>query len=244
MTTLRITLSTVLAIAAGHPAYAQLQGPSTGSTPYVLPVVPGIETISVFTTDNTGGNPDDTVLGYGMAGIPDGMGAFDNGDGTFTLIVNHEIPGGLGVVRAHGGAGAFLSEWIVSKHTLAVFSGQDLIKRVFGWNAATQSSTTTQLANPVFLRFCSADLPAPTAFFNSATGLGSTARIYLNGEEDTTHGWALAHVASGSAKGNTYILGKFNLSTNGSGLTGVGAWENVLANPFEQDTPTSWRLAR
>src|SRR5262249_55974528 len=27
---------------------------------------------------------------------------------------------------------------------------------------------------------------------------------------------------------------KFNLSTNGSGLTAVGAWENALANPFSQ----------
>src|SRR4029077_6998106 len=33
----------------------------------------------------------------------------------------------------------------------------------------------------------------------------------------------------------SYVLGKFNLSTNGSGLTGVGSWENALANPFPQD---------
>jgi hypothetical protein len=28
--------------------------------------------------------------GYTMAAIPDGMGAFDNGDGTFTLMMNHD----------------------------------------------------------------------------------------------------------------------------------------------------------
>ena len=27
-----------------------------------------------------------------MAGIPDGLGAFDNGDGTMTVLMNHELP--------------------------------------------------------------------------------------------------------------------------------------------------------
>jgi hypothetical protein len=45
----------------------------------------------------------------------------------------------------------------------------------------------------------------------------------------------MATVASGPDKGKSYVLGKFNLSTNGSGLTAVGAWENALANPFPQN---------
>jgi len=57
-----------------------------------------------------------------MAGVPDGMGAYDNGDGTFTLLVNHEIPSRLRVKRAHGSVGAFVSEWIINKQTLAVYS--------------------------------------------------------------------------------------------------------------------------
>src|SRR5205085_5213216 len=105
------------------------------------------------------------------------------------------------------------------------------------WNTATQA-TGSAMVNPTFFRFCSADLPAPTAFYNSSTGFGSTARIYLNGEESTSpgHGWALAHVATGSSKGSSYILGKFDLTTDGSGLTGLGSWENLLACPFSQDT--------
>jgi hypothetical protein len=35
-------------------AYAQSTGPSTLSTPYVLPTLPNYETISLLTTDNTG----------------------------------------------------------------------------------------------------------------------------------------------------------------------------------------------
>ena len=41
--------------------------------------------------------------------------------------------------------------------------------------------------------------------------------------------------STGSNAGDGFILGKFNLSTNGSGLTGVGGWENLLANPLAQD---------
>src|SRR5262249_18310360 len=35
--------------------------------------------------------------------------------------------------------------------------------------------------------------------------------------------------------GKAYELGKFNLTTNGSGLTGIANSENTLANPFVQD---------
>jgi hypothetical protein len=230
-----IAIVVSVAIAVHAQNQGQTTGISTGSTPYVLPLLAGTDTISIFTVDNTGINADDSVGGYGMAGVPDGMGAYDNGDGTFTLLLNHEIPSGLGVARAHGGVGAFVSEWIISKNTLGVLAGSDLIKTVFGWNVATQASDTSPLVNAVFFRFCSADLPARTAFYNSATGLGSQERIFMDGEEDSTHGWALAHVATGASKGKTYILGKFNLTTNGSGRTGVGNWETLVANPFEQD---------
>ena len=32
-----------------------------------------------------------------MVGIPDGLGAFDNGDGTFTVLMNHELGNTQGV---------------------------------------------------------------------------------------------------------------------------------------------------
>ena len=57
----------------------------------------------------------------------------------------------------------------------------------------------------------------------------------MGGEEGGANGWAVANVASGVDKGKSYILGKFNLTTNGSGLTGIGAWETLSANPVAQD---------
>jgi hypothetical protein len=40
--------------------------------------------------DSVNDKPEST-LPYRMVGIPDGMGAFDNHDGTFTLLMNHEV---------------------------------------------------------------------------------------------------------------------------------------------------------
>jgi hypothetical protein len=183
-------------------------GPSTTTTPYIIPVAPGVKLTSILTTG-------DAVNGYKMAGIPDGLGAYDNGDGTFTVLMNHEIGSSLGAVRAHGGKGAFVSAWVINKSDLKVVSGGDLIKNVYNWDTTTQkSSTTTSVVN--FSRFCSADLPEVSAYYNDKTGLGTQERIFMDGEEGGATGYQLATVATGANKGNTYILGKFDLNTNGS----------------------------
>lgn len=235
-TTLPFILAASIALAAN--ALAQLQGPSTGSTPYILPTAPGYATKALLTVDNVTIS-DDTVpkIGggtYGLDGLPDGLGAFDNGDGTLTLIMNHEFGETSGIVRSHGSKGAYLSKFVIDKNTLTVTSGEDLMKQIFGWNTSTQQSNASATTT-AFTRFCSSDLAAPTAYYNAATSLGSTARIYLHGEEGGVGGRVQATVATGTSFGNSYTLGRFNLTTNGSGLTAVGAWENIVANPFAQD---------
>jgi|GEM_PF-483937 len=220
--------------AAAAPAEGTSTGPSSSATPYVLPISgSGVSTKSLLTVG-------DAVNGYAMVGIPDGLGAFDNGDGTFTLLMNQELGSGSGAVRAHGAKGAFVSSWVINKADLSVVSGADLIQNVYGWNSTSQSSNSSPNnganGNAIALnRFCSADLPAASAFYNASSGLGSQARIFMNGEEGGSNGYPIATIATGTGKGNAYVLGKFNLSTNGSGLTGVGGWENLLANPYAQD---------
>src|SRR5690349_12007387 len=84
---------------AGATALAQFGGPSSSHTAYVIPTVPAAKTSSILTVG-------DTVNGsYRMVGLPDGLGAFDNGDGTFTLLMNHELGSTQGIVRAHGSKG-------------------------------------------------------------------------------------------------------------------------------------------
>jgi hypothetical protein len=206
---------------------AQFSGPSSSQSPYVLPSLPVVKTASILTVG-------DSIGGYRMVGLPDGLGAFDNGDGTFTVLMNHEIVNTLGVTRDHGGKGAFVSKWVIDKSTMGVISGSDLMQEVFLWDTATQRSFAGS-APFSFNRFCSGDLPKVSAFYNHATGLGTQQRIYMHGEESGTTGFQQATVVTGPDAGKSYVLGKFNLSTNGSGLTGVGGWENALANPYPQN---------
>ncbi len=219
----RLSIAIALAFAASTSFAAT--GPSSSADSYLQAIAPGVSFTSLLTTG-------DFVGGYQMAGIPDGLGAYDNGNGTFTVLLNHELGDTVGTIRAHGAKGAFVSEWIVNKNTFAVTKGTDLIQKSYAWNTATQSSSLLA-STMTFSRFCSADLAASSAFSYNGI-IGTNARIFLNGEEGGTQGRALAHVATGANKGNTYELGKFNLSTNGSGGSAVGGWENLLANPYSQ----------
>lgn len=223
--------------AMSHAAIAQTTGPSSSAAPYLLSADGGVTTFtSILTTG-------DTVGSYRMAGIPDGLGAYDNGDNTFTVLMNHEIPSGLGVTRDHGAVGAFVSQWVVNKSDFTVKSGGDLIQRVYGWDTATQTTGSLLTSGLSFQRFCSADLAPVSAysFTSNGTTYGTTNRIFLNGEEvgTTANSRALAHVATGSAAGSSYVLGKFGPTTNGSGLDAAAikpyaAYENLLANPVSQ----------
>jgi hypothetical protein len=217
--TLLITSAAAAAI-TGSTAFAQTTGPSSSQSPYVQATSAGLSVTSILTTG-------DSVGGYRMSGIPDGLGAYDNGDGTFTVLLNHELGSTSGITRAHGSKGAFISEWVVNKTNFAVNSGSDLIKQVYSWDSVngTNFSSSATLA---FNRFCSADLASTSAYFNASSGLGTTSRIFLTGEEGGA-GRAWASVSTGADKGKAYELGNFTVSG------GVTAWENLLANPFAQD---------
>jgi hypothetical protein len=143
-----------------------ISGPSSSQSPYILRSQPGVVTQAILTVgDSVNLKP------YRMAGIPDGLGAFDNGDGTFTLLMNHEIPSGLGIVRTHGAPGAFASKWIIRTEDLTVLHGEDLIQNVLVWNKTTSQYEPATVSQKTFLRFCSADLPALSAFYDAGGGL-------------------------------------------------------------------------
>ena len=245
MFTMRKSVAAVAAILAGMPMMASaVTGPSTATAPYLIPVDSNAWSVtSLLTAGNS-------VGGYTMGGLPDGLGAFDNGDNTFTVLMNHEwatnsaSPSNPQAAHTQnpGAAvgGAYVSQWVVDKTTLQVLSGKDLITKTFGWDKALQQSQSISNLTTTFSRFCSADLPMATALFNSATGLGSTAKIFMNGEEGSATGWVQATVVNGVDAGSSYTLGKFNLATNTTETgplapTAVGGWENILLNPFAQD---------
>lgn len=207
------TLSVIgLAAATLAGAHAQYQGPSSSQTSYLDSTSSWNSTALLTVGDSVG------VNNYKMVGIPDGLGAYDNGDGSITVLMNHEISG-LGIARAHGSVGAFVSKWTIDKDTLQVTAGQDLVQSasdVFTWNGSSYTSGTT-----AFNRLCSADLPALTAFYNSGSSLGYNGRIFMNGEESGNEGRAFAFVATGASAGQAYELPKL----------GKFSWENSVARP-------------
>ena len=211
---LNVLLSIAFTAIAGGAQAAT--GPSSSATPYVTPTAAGINVTSILTVG-------DAIGGYKMVGIPDGLGAYDNGNGTFTVLMNHEIGATLGAVRAHGSTGAFVSQWVINKEDFSVVSGQDLNQSASSVNTWNGSSWVSGTAS--FARLCSANLAAPSAFYNSATGKGYNGQIFMNGEENGAEGRAFAFVATGASAGTVYevpYLGKFS-------------WENSLANPYSGD---------
>jgi hypothetical protein len=146
--------------------------------------------------------------------------------------MNHEIADPLGIVRAHGGKGAFVSEWVINKKDLRVISGGDLIKSVYKqaspsvWTIVPETGVAGQTSS--FSRLCAADLAVKSAFYNKGSKKGSKQRIFLNGEESApTYQRGLAHVATGADKGKTFVLPWTE--------TANAAWENLLANPYSGD---------
>lgn len=189
-------------------------GSSTTTDPYLKPTIAGVKVVSILTTG-------DAVGGYRMVGIPDGLGAFRTGHNEFTLLMNHELPGATGIVRAHGSKGAFVSRWTINSETLKVVKGQDLVpspNHVFTWDATTKSYAK---GTTVSERYCSADLAAPSAFY--AHGRGTQERLYLGGEE-VNEGRAWARIATGSHVGEAWQLPRL----------GKLAFENCVACPYPQ----------
>jgi len=192
-------------------------GTSSSTAPFLVTLEPNITVTSLLTVGDA--LPGSTTGVFG--GIPDGLGLFDNGDGTLTIVANHEFNNLSGSTRDHGSIGAYVDAIIVDKATMAVISGDDAIKSLHLWDDINDSYVSGTTA---FSRFCSGDLADVTAFFDTASGLGSQARIYLTGEESGVEGRALATILTGSEAGGGFELPALgNLS-----------FENLTANPFAQ----------
>jgi hypothetical protein len=232
-----VSLAAIVVASASVQAQSVVQGPSSSRTPYLVPayasggIVRNVTSIATATDLVPLTGSPNTPFEFG--GIIDGLGAYDNGNGTVTVLACFELGTTRGVIRRHGAVGAYVTEIIIDKQTLQVVSSNDLIEEVIEANGTVRSVAN---GNPVAMgRFCSADLPAVSAYYNPKTGLGTTDRIFMCGEEFAGSSWMLGHVATGAEKGKSYVLPAFNLSTNGSGITALGSWENALANPFPQD---------
>lgn len=222
-------VSLTLAVSCAASAQSLITGPSSSATPYVRAVAggPAVDVVSFLTVGDSVNMRADGVTPYRFAGIPDGMGAYDNGNGTMTLFVNHEhTTTANGANHAHQApgvvGGAYVSRWIVNTSAganfLRVSNGDDLMTSVAVTTAGAGSLTN-------FNRFCSADLALQSAFYNPASGKGTTEKIFMTGEESGSNGRV---IAIGAIERMGCEIPAFNAS--------LGAWETACARPYASDS--------
>ena len=75
-------------------------GPSSSHDPYLTPRMSGVDFTSILTVGDSVNDKSDGTP-YVMVGLADGLGAYDNKDGTFTILVNHELKNTQGIPREH-----------------------------------------------------------------------------------------------------------------------------------------------
>lgn len=194
-------------------------GPSSSATPYVVgvPGSPVREVVSILTVG-------DSIGGYQMLGIPDGMGGFMV-DGQVKIYIDHEFQASAATGRrAHQpqgfSGGAFLSGWTMNPATFEVLNGFDAMTSV----ATTTNGTGGSLYT--FARFCSGDIAPVSAYFNAASGLGTQNRLFVCGEESGTPG---RMIAADLATGIGYEIPALSTSTT------AGSWEQGAARPMQSN---------
>lgn len=207
------------AVMAAPPA-DRVTGPSTTTAPYLVPVAAGVTTTSLLTVG-------DSIGGYRLVGIPDGLGAMPGANGTMDVFVAHELNTSAGATRAHGQKGAFVSAWNVDPKTGAVLAGRDLITKVKDWdytaNGGLGAYDADDTADSAFARFCSATLTEDGQLMNRRTGNGFAGRLFFGNEESGDEGRTFGiDVATGIAY-QLPRIGKFSS-------------ENTVVAPTKGDT--------
>ena len=131
-------------------------------------------------------------LVYTPTGIFDGLGAYDNNDGTYTVLANSELGNTAGVPYLVNGValtGARISKFIVQKDVdnnasngfqSAVISGGIGYSSIV--DAAGNPVTSASQLNGGFARFCSGSFEAANLF---GQGRGFVNATYLTGEESS-----------------------------------------------------------
>jgi len=179
----------------------------------------------------------DTISGFTIKGIPDGMGAYRNPDGTITLLSSHEVPSyaPIGTLAKAADKGKPVLGTSITKFTLNA-AGNRIMKAsnfISSWSFYNYNTKTYQAspagASPAgqklgmdnfISRFCSATLVQEglLSYKEGSTTYGYDGAVYLAGEEDGESGYARAFA--------------FDMDGNAINLPrmGLASWENLMPN--------------
>jgi hypothetical protein len=167
--------------AAAAAALAGSLPAATAIKPYIEPVGGEYTITPLFSVDDKvpllGGAPGQQ---YRMIGIPDGLGAHPNGDGTSTLFMNHELTSPTlsePIVGGPKNRGAYVSQWILDADGDPI-AGRRAYDRVFEEDTFVGPAPDTTNTTRALARFCSGFLAGPANGFDRW--------IYLTNEEEQT----------------------------------------------------------
>ena len=210
-----------LAVAASFIAASALaqDGFVTGIKPYTVPVGAEYRITPILSVGDKVPETSDPSKQYQMVGIPDGLGAYANPDGTISVLMNHELTKNTTSQPVVGGPlyrGALISRYTLSQDG-SVLSGERAYDTVFDHFAGTSfPAADSTNGSPAFSRFCSASIAGPEGGYDRP--------IYLAGEEssgaDTFDGRGGQLTAT--FDNQIHTLKKFPRIP----------WENALPRPF------------
>lgn len=193
----------------------------------------------------------DSVTGTMVRGIPDGMGAYDNGRGGISLLSVHEISTSNAFALKGKSStapwGTSITKLTVSKNTNAVTNVQNFMQKVNFYNYTTGKYQETPAgAAPVgataglfdwgISRFCSATYAAAGTFIHN--GVGYEGGLFFAGEEsgDESRGFAF------DEEGTGYQLPRMGMMSFENIMPSLKPGANTVAIASEDGAATDSQL--
>jgi len=193
----------------------------------------------------------DAVTGTMVRGIPDGMGAYDNGRGGISLLSVHEVsttaPLALKGKSTTAPWGTSITKFTVSKSTKAVTRVENFMQKINFYNYTTGKYQDTPAgAAPAgatagyfdwgISRFCSATYaPAGTFIHN---GVGYDGGLFLSGEETGDESRAFAFDEDGTG----YQLPRMGMMSFENIIPSIKPGANTVAMANEDGAATDSQL--
>ena len=175
----------------------------------------GYETTRVISVGDTVPETSDSSKQFQMVGIPDGLGAHRNANGTITVYMNHELTFNTQSEPVLGDAlnrGPIVSKLILSSDGKTVVSGERAYDSVYLDDTYVGPAPTVANATRSFTRFCSGSIAGPPHGFDRW--------IYFANEESNS-----PSTFDGSGGLSVAI---FDNEAHGLPFLGRFAWENTL----------------
>ena len=185
---------------------------------YTVPLTPEYTIKKIISAGDTVPETSDPTKQYQMVGIPDGLGAHGNPDGTTTVFMNHELPAATLSEPVLGdplNRGAIVSKLILDANG-NVLSGERAYDWVFHENVFHGPAPEVGNDTRPFSRFCSGSLAGPEDGFDRY--------IYMTNEEEGTA--ANSHDGLGGLTVAIFDNAIYTLPK-----LGRFAWENSLVQP-------------